>query len=90
MDQKQDFDSGNGFMTAFALIVLLSGLHNILKALSNRILSKSRLTDQQFADKSTWGKDFKISQSFDTNLVRWNPLFFKISDISLPIFLASA
>ena len=58
---KRLFDSRNGFITA----------------LSNRILSKSRLTDWQFADKSSWGKDFKISLSFDTNLVKWNPPFFQ-------------
>ena len=63
-------------MTGFTLIVLLSGFHNIPKALSNGILSKSRFTDWQFTDKSSWGIDFKISQSFDSNLVKWNPLFF--------------
>ena len=52
-------------------------------------LSKSRLIDWQFADKSSWGKDFKISLSFDTNLVKWNPPFFKISDIFLHVFIAS-
>ena len=31
---KPLFDSGNGFMTAFTLIVSLSGFHNIPKALS--------------------------------------------------------
>ena len=36
-------------MTAFTLIVLLPGFRNIPKALSNGILSKSRLTDWQFA-----------------------------------------
>ena len=46
---------------AFTLIVSLFGFHNIPKALPNRILSKSRLTDWQFDDKSSWGKDFKIS-----------------------------
>ena len=64
-------------MTAFTLIVSLSGFHNIPKALRNGILSKPRLTDWQFADESSWGKDFKIYLSFDTNLVKWNPLFFK-------------
>ena len=63
-------------MTGFTLIVLLSGFHNIPKALSNGILSKSRFTDRQFTDKSSWGIDFKISQSFDSNLVKWNSLFF--------------
>ena len=76
-------------MTAFTLIVLLPGFRNIPKALSNGILSKSRLTDWQFAYKSSWGKDFKISLSFDTNLVKWNPPFFTISDISSHIFIAS-
>ena len=37
----------------FYLIVLLSGFHNIPKALSNEILSKSRLTDWYFAEKSS-------------------------------------
>ena len=64
-------------MTAFTLIVSLSGFHNIPKALSNGILSKSRLTDWQMADKSSWGKDFKTFLSFDTNLVKWNPPFSK-------------
>ena len=64
---KPLFDVGNGFMTAFTLIVSLSGFRNIPKALSSKILSKSRLTDWQFADKSSWGKDFKISLSFDIN-----------------------
>ena len=76
-------------MTAFALTALLSGLHNIPKALSNGILSQSRLTFWQFADNSAWGKDFKTSLSFDTNLVKWNPPFLKILDISLHIFIAS-
>ena len=39
---KPLFDNGNGFMNAFTLILLLSGFQNILKALSNGILSKSR------------------------------------------------
>ena len=81
---KPLFDGGNGFMTAFPLIVSF-----IPKALSNGILSKSRITDWQFADKSSWGKDFKISLSFDTYLVKWNPPFFKILDISLHVFIAS-
>ena len=72
-------------MTAFTLIVSLSGFQNIPKAPSNGILSMSRLKDWQFADKSSWGKDFKISLSFHMNLVKWNPLFFKISDIPLHI-----
>ena len=75
-------------MTAFTLIVSLSVFHNIPKALSNEILS--RLTDWQFADNSSWSKDFKISLSFDTNLVKWNPPFYKISDISLHVFIAPA
>ena len=86
---KPLFDGGNDFMIAFTLIVSLFGFHNIPKALSNGILSKSRLTDWQFADKSFWDKDFEISLSFDTNLVKWNPPFFKILDISLHIFTAS-
>ena len=40
-------------MTAFTLIVWLSGFHNIPKAFSNGIFSKSRLTDWQFVDKSS-------------------------------------
>ena len=51
---KPHFNDENNF-TAFTLIVLLSGFHNIPKAFSNGILSKSRLTDWQFADKSFWG-----------------------------------
>ena len=47
---KPLFDGGNGFMTAFTLILSLSGFHNIPKVLPNGILSKSRLTDWQFAD----------------------------------------
>ena len=57
---KPLFDGGDGFMTAFTLILLLSGFRNISKALSNEILSKSRLTDWQFADKSSWAKDLKF------------------------------
>ena len=45
-------------MTAFTLIASLFGFCYIPKALSNGILSKSRLTDWQFADKSSRGKDF--------------------------------
>ena len=86
---KPLFDRGDGFMIAFTLIVLLSALHNIPKILSNGILSRSRLTDWQFADKSSWGQDFKISLSFDKNLDEWNPPFFKISDISFHIFITS-
>ena len=41
-------------MIAFTLIVSLFGFCNIPKALSTGILSKSRLTDWQFADK--WDK----------------------------------
>ena len=52
---KPLFDSGNGFVTAFTLTVSLSWFHNIPKALSNGILSKSRLTDWQFGGKSSWG-----------------------------------
>ena len=55
-----------------------------------------RLTNWQFADKSSWGKDIKkklkilkISLLFDTNLGKWNSLIFKIWDISLHIFIAS-
>ena len=77
-------------MTVFNLIVLLSGFHNIPKALSNGIFSKYTLTDWTFANKSSCGKDFKISVLFDTNLVKWNPPFFKILDVSLHIFIASA
>ena len=67
---KPLLESGNGSMTAFTLILSLSGFYNVHKALSNGILSKSRLTDWQFADKSSWSKDFKISLPFDTNLVK--------------------
>ena len=42
-------------MTAFTLIVSFSWFHNIPKVPSNGILSKSRLTDWQFGDKSSWG-----------------------------------
>ena len=45
---KPYFEDGNDFVTAFTLILLLSGFHNIPKALSDGILSKSRLTDWQF------------------------------------------
>ena len=64
-------------MTVFTLIVSLSGFHNVPKAHCNGIFSKSTLTDWQFADKSSWGKDFKISVSFDTNLIKWNPPLFQ-------------
>ena len=74
---KPHFYDENDFMTAFTLIVSLSGFHNIPKALSNGILSKSRLTDWQLADKSSWGKDFKISLSFTTNLVKMESPFFQ-------------
>ena len=86
---KPLFDGENDFIAAFTLIVLLSEFYSIPKALSNGILSKSRLTDWQFADKPSWGKYFKIFLSFDTNFVKWNPTFFKISNISLHIFIAS-
>ena len=51
---KPLFNDGNEFMTSFTLIISLFGFHNIPKALSNEIPSKSRLTDWQFADKSSW------------------------------------
>ena len=63
-------------MAAFTLTVSLSEFHNIPRALSNGIWSNSRLTDCQFANKLSWGKDFEVSLSFGTNLVKWNlPLF---------------
>ena len=83
-------------MTAFTLIVslyrIVSGFDNVSKALSNGILSKSRLADWQFPDKSSWGKDFKTSLSLETNLTNGINVFyffFKISDISLHTFIAS-
>ena len=78
---KPLFDDGNDFMTAFTLIVLLPRFHNIPKALSNGILFNFRLTDWQFADKSSWGIDFKNFLSFDTDLVKWNPPHFKTLDV---------
>ena len=42
---KPLFDGENDFMTAFTLMVSLSGFYNTPKALSNGILSKFRLTD---------------------------------------------
>ena len=42
---KPLFDDENDFMAAFILNVSLSEFHSIPKALSNGILSKSRLTD---------------------------------------------
>ena len=71
-------------MTVFTLIVSLSRFRNIPKALSSRILSKSRLTDWEFADKPSWGKDFKISLPFDTNLVKWNlPFLFLTTQLAI-------
>ena len=57
---KPLFDTENDFMTAFTLIVWLSGFHNIPKALSNGILPKHRLTDRQFAHKSSGVKISKF------------------------------
>ena len=56
-------------MTTFTSAVSLSVFHNVPKALPNGILFNSRLTDWQFANKSSWFEDFKIYMSFDTNLV---------------------
>ena len=63
------FDNENEFMTTFTSAVSLSVFHNVPKALPNGILFNSRLTDWQFANKSSWFEDFKIYLSFDTNLV---------------------
>ena len=66
---KLYFGSGNGLMTAFTLIVSLIGFSTIyLKVFLTGF--KSRLTDWLFADKSSWGEGFKISLSFDTNLIK--------------------
>ena len=61
-------EDGNDSMTA--LIASLSGFRNIPKPVSNGILSKSRLTNWKFVNKSSWRKDFKISLWFDINLVK--------------------
>ena len=50
---KPLFDDENDFMTAITLTALLFGFHNIPKALSDGILSKSMLADWQFADRSS-------------------------------------
>ena len=67
---KPHFDDEYDFLTTFTLIASLSWFHNIPKVLSKGILSISRLTDWQFADRSSWDKYFKISLSFDSNLVQ--------------------
>lgn len=78
--------SGNNFDRRMSIW----GSHKAPSALSSTILSRSKLMTEQLAVISDWGKVFKISQSFGTNLVSWKTPYFKMFGTSSHVTIASA